>query len=72
MSFMTKYLKASAAFGAWFVVVHGHRRRQDRLPFSVATELVCVPRDAMMGAILGPFLPLAPFVLSDTCPFHEK
>ena len=60
------YFKRSAAFGAGFVAVHGFRRRQDRVPFSVARELVCVPRDAMIGALVGPLLPLTP--LLSVCP----
>ena len=66
MSTISIYFKLSAAFGAGFVAVHGFRRRQDRVPFSVARELVCVPRDAMIGALVGPLLPLVP--LLSVCP----
>lgn len=73
MSVVSVYLKVTAAFGAGFVIVHGFRRRQHRLPFSVATEAVCVPRDAMVGAMVGPILPLVALVASKpACPFSNK
>jgi hypothetical protein len=73
MSVINIYLKTTAAFGAGFVIVHGFRRRQHRLPFSVATEAVCVPRDAMIGAVVGPILPLVIlFAFNKPCPLSIR
>jgi len=73
MSVLSLYLKTAAAFGAGFVVVHGFRRRQRRLPFSVPTEAVCVPRDAMIGAMVGPILPLVLlYAFNKPCPFTNR
>jgi len=61
MTYLLRYLQLSAAFGTGATTIHGHLRRESRMPTSVFTEVVCVPRDALIGAFLGPVLPAFAF-----------
>ena len=69
VSALGMYLRATAAFGVGFVVVHGHMRRSQRISTTPGTEIMCISRDAMIGAFAGPFLPLYALTTRGTkCP----
>ena len=57
MTYLLRYLQFSTTFSVGATITHGHLRRESRMPTTIATELVCVPRDAMIGAFIGPVLP---------------
>lgn len=70
MRALETYVKVTAALGAGGVAMHSHVQRKRRIPVTLATELVCIPRDLMIGAFLGPYMPVIGFsAFTGQCPF---
>lgn len=69
MKAIAAYLTLTAAFNAGAVAMHSHLQRKKRTPVCLTSELVCIPRDMMLGAFLGPFMPvIAISALTGKCP----
>jgi hypothetical protein len=68
MNALKTYVKVTAALSAGGVAMHSHQQRKRRIPVTLATELICIPRDLMIGAFLGPFL-IGFSAFTDHCPF---
>lgn len=70
------YLASASIIGAILGGTHGHIQRKQRLPYITAVEeVLCVSRDAMIGACVYPlYIPVMPlhaiYYEKEGCPFH--
>ena len=64
------YLRSSTVIGTCLIAAHGHLERKKRAPdLAPSYKGICLIRDAMLGAMTGPFLiPYALIGKTGKCP----